>query len=37
MDETLSLVTDIIINYRTLLAELFFLVLDFGVLEKDSA
>ena len=37
MDETLSLVIDIIINYRTLLAELFSLVLDFGVLEKDSA
>ena len=37
MDETRSLVIDIIINYPTLLAELFFLLLDFRVLEKDSA
>ena len=36
MDETLSLVIDIIINYLTLLAELYFLVLDFGVHGKGS-
>ena len=36
MNETLPLVIDIVINYHTLLAELFFFFFDFDVLEKDS-